>query len=191
MAWELSDFGCEKEVELSTFREWVKRKRGLYIDEIETILKRTGRLKWDFLLIALELEKVNLSIVHPTVLIDLFKTAVTYQMPMHLLLRLFHPLPKCRLPRSRFTPLHLIVNSTYPVVEKRVFICKMISKSRLLLMVKDACGRTPISYCKDKRLKGQMMAVVAKAVLLWVKLRSVSLTRLPLSVVRLIATEYI
>lgn len=191
MDWGIRDFTGSKEEEIFNLKAWLTNKTSLYGDEIQTLILRTGRLKWDLIEAALDLDKVNLRRESNSFLIRLFELAVIEQMPISLLLRTFRTLPEGKLERSRFTALHLIVNSTYPMIEKRVFICRAVHISRTLLTVRDARGRTPISYCKDKRLRGQMMALLSKTGLLWTKLRSNRLSRVPISIIRLIASEYI
>jgi len=191
MEWDLGDFTGSKEVEIPNFREWLQTRTELREHEIRSLILRTGRLKWDLIEAATDLGKVNLPKANRSVILSLFELAVINQMPISLLLRTFHPIPQGKLARSRFTALHLIVNSTYPMVEKRLFICKAVRISRTLLTARDAQGRTPISCCKNKRLRGQMTALLSKAGLLWAKFRSNRLIRVPISVIRLIASEYI
>jgi hypothetical protein len=191
MAWHLADFSGSKEEEIARIREVLQGQSALKNYEIRALIALNGRLKWDLIEVAVEMGKIDLRKVGRFTSLELFALAVIEQMPISLLLRVFQPLPQGQLPLSRFTTLHLIVNSTYPMVEKRIFLCKAVRISRTLLMIRDSVGRTPITYCKDKRLRAQMMALVTKAAFLWVKLHSIRLVRVPISVIRLIASEYI
>lgn len=187
----LEDFSGSKEEEIARIREVLQERSALPVYEIRRLINCYGRLKWDLMEVAVEMRKIDLRKVGIFDSLELFELAVKEQMPISLLLRVFQPLPTGHLTLSRFTALHLIVNSTYPMVEKRIFLCRAVRISRTLLLIRDAAGRTPITYCKDKRLRAQMTALLTKAAFLWVKLHSFRLIRVPISIIRLIASEYI